>query len=431
LQEYPSEPEDEAQPFKAVILAGSQADPTRRSSMEKALAGVKVLDLTQFEAGTSCTEMLAWLGADVIKVEPPKMGEQGRWMVTEKPGVDSHYFMLLNANKRSITLNLKSERGKEIFLELVKQVDVLSENYSLGTLESFGLGYDRLRGINPRLIYLTIKGFGTYGPYSKFKSFDMIAQAAGGAMSLTGFPGSPPLKPGPTIGDTGTGIHAACGVLAAYIQRQRTGKGQKVEVAMQEAVFNFVRVPMMDTYITHQPTGRRGNRLGGGAVGDIFKCAPGGPNDYVYMLCTTPEMWQALCTIIGHPEVPEDPRFKDRKEREKYIEELTRLIEDWTSKHSKQEVMKLMGEAGVPCGAVLDSVELLNDPHLKERGMIVTVDHPVRGKFTMPGCPVKLEDSPAEVKSAPLLGQHNAEVYGAMLGLKDSDLEQLKQQGVI
>jgi formyl-CoA transferase len=251
--------------------------------MEKALAGVKVLDLTQFEAGTSCTEMLAWLGADVIKVEPPKMGEQGRWMVTEKPGVDSYYFMLLNANKRSVTLNLKSERGKQMFVELVKQVDVLSENYSLGTLESWGLGYDRLREINPRLIYLTIKGFGTYGPYSKYKSFDMIAQAAGGAMALTGFPGSPPLKPGPTIGDTGTGIHAACGVLAALFQREQSGKGQKVEIAMQETVLNFCRVPMMSTYVTHEPAKRVGNRLGVGPVGDIFKCAPGGPNDYVYL----------------------------------------------------------------------------------------------------------------------------------------------------
>ncbi|HXZ88846.1 MAG TPA: CoA transferase [Candidatus Binataceae bacterium] len=399
--------------------------------MEKALAGVKVLDLTQFEAGTSCTEMLAWLGADVIKVEPPKMGEQGRWMLTEKPGVDSHYFMLLNANKRSITLNLKSDRGKEIFIELVKQVDILSENYSLGTLESWGLGYDRLREINPKLIYLTIKGFGTYGPYSKFKSFDMIAQAAGGAMSLTGFPGSPPLKPGPTIGDTGTGIHAACGVLAAYIQRQRTGKGQKVEVAMQEAVFNFVRVPMMETHITHKPVERRGNRLGNGVVGDIFKCAPGGPNDYVYMLCTSPDMWQALCRTIGRPDVPEDPRFKERKDRAEYIDQLTAIIEQWTSKRTKQEVMIAMGEAGVPCGAVLDSVELLNDPHMRERGMVVTVDHPVRGKFTMPGCPVKLEDSPADVKSAPLLGQHNGEVYGAMLGLSATDLDRLKQQGII
>jgi formyl-CoA transferase len=399
--------------------------------MEKALAGVKVLDLTQFEAGTSCTEMLAWLGANVIKVEPPKMGEQGRWLLTEKPGVDSHYFMLLNANKRSVTLNLKSERGKEIFRELVKKVDILAENYSLGVLESLGLGYESLREINPRLIYLTIKGFGTHGPYSKYKSFDMIAQATGGAMSLTGFPGSPPLKPGPTIGDTGTGIHAACGVLAAYIQRERTGKGQKVEVAMQEAVFNFVRVPMMGTYITNEPTPRAGNRLASGAIGDIYKCAPGGPNDYVYMLCTTPEMFEAMCKTIGRPEVFEDPRFRDRRERVKYIEELSRIIEDWTSRRPKHEVMRLMGEAGVPCGAVLDSVELLNDPHMRERGMVVTVDHPARGKFTMPGCPVRLEDSPVEVKAAPLLGQHNSEVYGELLGYSEADLASLKEQGIL
>jgi formyl-CoA transferase len=399
--------------------------------MENALAGVTVLDLTQYEAGTSCTEMLAWLGADVIKVEEPKMGEQGRWRNTDKPGVDSYYFMLLNANKRSITLNLKSERGKEIFIDLVKKVDVLSENYSLGTLESLGLGYDRLREINPRLIYLTVKGFGTYGPYSKFKSFDMIAQAAGGAMALTGFPGSLPLKPGPTIGDTGTGIHAACGVLAAYIQRLRTGKGQKVEVAMQEAVLNYVRVPMMGTYITQKPTKRVGNRLGAGPVGDIFKCSPGGPNDFVYLYCSNEDMWRTLWNTIDRRDVLDDPRFKDRKSQRENAEALTQIIEEWTGTRTKHEVMKIMGEAGVPCGAVLDSVELLNDPHLRERGMIVTVDHPVRGKFTMPGCPVKLEDSPADITSAPLLGQHNREIYGAMMGFKDDDLEQLKQQGVI
>jgi formyl-CoA transferase len=399
--------------------------------MEKALAGVTVLDLTQYEAGTSCTEMLAWLGADVIKVEEPKMGEQGRWRNTDKPGIDSYYFMLLNANKRSITLNLKSDRGKEIFIDLVKKVDVLSENYSLGTLESLGLGYDRLREINPALIYLTVKGFGTYGPYSKYKSFDMIAQAAGGAMALTGFPGSPPLKPGPTIGDTGTGIHAACGVLAAYIQRLRTGKGQKVEVAMQEAVLNYVRVPMMGTYITQKPTKRVGNRLGAGPVGDIFKCSPGGPNDFVYLYCSNEEMWNTLFNTLDRRDVLDDPRFKDRKAQRENAEALTQIIEEWTGTRTKHEVMKIMGEAGVPCGAVLDSVELLNDPHLRERGMIVTVDHPVRGKFTMPGCPVKLDDSPADITSAPLLGQHNREIYAAMMGFKDDDLELLKQQGVI
>jgi formyl-CoA transferase len=397
--------------------------------MEKALAGVKVIDLTQFEAGTSCTEMLAWLGADVVKVEAPGKGEQGRWLLTEQQGVDSYYFMLLNANKRAITLNLKSERGRTIFIDLIRKADILAENYSLGTLESLGLGYDKLREINPRLIYLTIKGFGTFGPYSKYKSFDMIAQASGGAMSLTGFPGSPPLKPGPTIGDTGTGIHAAAGVLAAYIQRARTGKGQKVEVAMQEAVLNFVRVPMMGTYVTHKPSRRVGNRTG--APGDVYKCAPGGDNDYCFILCTTHEMFESLCRAMGRTELASDERFKEPRARAKNIDAMTEIINQWTGQRTKHEVMKILGEAGVPCGAVLDSVELLNDPHMRERGMIVTVKHPVRGDFTMPGCPVRLEHSPVEVKSAPLLGQHNAEVYSEYLGLGAPELESLKRDGII
>ena len=398
--------------------------------MEKALAGVKILDLTQFEAGTSCTEILAWLGADVIKLESPGAGDQGRWLATEKPGTDSYYFILLNANKRSITLNLKSERGKAIFFDLIKQVDVLTENFSPGTLESFGLGYELLREHNPRLIYLTIKGFGTYGPYSEYKSFDMIAQAAGGAMSITGFPGSPPLKPGPTIGDTGTGLHAALGVLAAYIQRQATGRGQKVEVSMQDAVLNYVRVPMMSTYMTHKPVKRVGNKLGAG-ISDIYKCAPGGDDDYAFILTTNEEMWRALCAAIGRAELSDDPRFANAKARAKNNQELTTVINEWTGRHTKHEVMQILGSAGVPCGAVLDTVELLNNPHLRARQMIVDIEHPARGKLSIPGCPVKLEDSPVTVVSAPLLGQHNAEVYGQMLGLGESELAQLKAQGVL
>ncbi len=398
--------------------------------MKKALAGVKILDLTQFEAGTSCTEILAWLGADVIKLESPGAGDQGRWLATEKPGVDSYYFILLNANKRSITLNLKHERGKAMFLDLVKQVDVLTENFSPGTLESFGLGYDVLREVNPRLIYLTIKGFGTYGPYSEYKSFDMIAQATGGAMSITGFPGSPPLKPGPTIGDTGTGIHAALGVLAAYIQRGETGKGQKVEVAMQDAVVNYVRVPMMGTYMTQKPVRRMGNKLGPG-ISDIYKCAPGGDDDYVFMLTTNEEMWRSLCGAMGRAELADDPRFANPKARAKNNEELTAILNEWTSRHSKHEVMKILGAAGVPCGAVLNTTELLENPHLRKRHMIVDIEHPARGKISIPGCPVQLEDSPVEVKSAPLLGQHNAEIYAQMLGLSQQQLEDLKAQGVI
>lgn len=399
--------------------------------MEKALAGVKVLDLTQFEAGTSCTQMLGWLGADVIKLEAPGHGDQGRTVFADRCDADSYYFLLLNNNKRSITLNLKHERGGEIFLDLVRKVDILAENFSLGTLERFGLGYARLREINPRLIYLTIKGFGTYGPYSRYKSFDMIAQAAGGSISMTGFPGSPPLKPAYTLGDTGTGIHAVCGVLAAYIQRERTGRGQKVEVAMQDAVVNFARIGMLPMYVDHKPVRRSGNRVWIDGANYCFRCAPGGDNDYAVVFCSTPEMWRALCQAIERPELAGDPRFRGNKGRDKNAAALDEIIGEWTGRHTKYEVMKILGEAGVACGAVLDSTELLTDEHLKARGMVVTLNHPTRGEFTMPGCPVKLEDSPVEVRCAPLLGQHNEDVYGEYLGMTGADLEQLGREGII
>jgi formyl-CoA transferase len=399
--------------------------------MSKALANVKVLDLTQFEAGTSCTEMLAWLGADVVKVESPRGGDQGRRAFAEKPGQDGVYFLLLNANKRSITLNLKSEEGQALFKSLVPQFDVVVENYSLGTMESLGLGYDVLRSLNPRLIYATIKGFGTYGPYAPYKSFDMIAQAAGGAMSVTGLPGSPPVKPGPTIGDTGTGLHCAIGILAAYIQRLETGRGQKVEVSMQDAIVNFTRVAMLGHYLSGKPVERRGNRILGMAPGDIYPCAPEGPNDYVYLTVSSEEMWESLLRVIGREDLIGDDRYASPAARSQHAEEVHALVAAWTKTQDKFTAMRIVGEAGVPCGAVLDTGDLLINEHLRQRNMIVTIEHPQRGAFTMPGCPVQLSDSPVKVQPAPLLGQHNAEVYRALLGLTETDLAALKEKGVV
>jgi formyl-CoA transferase len=397
----------------------------------KALDHIKILDLTQFEAGPSCTEILAFLGAEVIKVESPKGGDQGRYLVSDKPGLDSPYFLLLNANKKSVSLNLKSEKGLAFFKKLVPHFDVMVENYGPGAIEELGLGYNVISQLNPRIVYAQVKGFGTYGPYSRYKSFDMIAQATGGAMSITGTSDTEPLRPGPTIGDTGTGIHCAVGILTALLQREKTGRGQRLEVAMQDAVVNLSRVGMMGHYLGDVPAQRRGNRITAMAPTDLYPCAPGGPNDFAYMITTTQEMWENLVTAIGRPDLIKDPRFADQRTRNKHFDELAEIITAWTRQRSKFEVMRTLGEVGVPCGAVLDSGDVLANEHLKARGMITTIEHPTRGTFTMPGCAVQLSDSPAEVRPAPLLGQHNGEVLGKLLGLTNADLAGLKDEGIV
>jgi formyl-CoA transferase len=398
--------------------------------MAKALAGIRVLDLTQYEAGPSCTQMLAWLGADVIKVEPPA-GEPGRTALSDKRGQDSWFFLLLNSCKRGVTLNLKSPRGRAMFEELAKTADVVVENMGPGAMERLGLGYEALRRLNPRIISASVKGFGSTGPYAEYKSFEWIAQAMAGAMSMTGSPDGPPTKAIGGLADTGAGLHCAIGVLAALVQRQTTGAGQQIEVAQQEAVVNLLRIHLRDTYANGKPVPRQGNRSVNAAPSNLYRCRPFGPNDYVFIHVATVEMWRTLTTIVGRPELGDDPRYADRRDRVQFIDEIDAMIEAWTEKRTKHEVTETLAGAGIPCGAVLDSREVLADPHLRERGMIVELEHPTRGAYPMPANPVRMSDSPTEVIRAPLLGEHNAEIYGKLLGVDDAELDALRRDGVI
>ncbi|HEY7648810.1 MAG TPA: CoA transferase [Methylomirabilota bacterium] len=396
----------------------------------KALEGIRVLDLTQYEAGPSCTQMLAWLGAEVIKIEPPA-GEPGRTALSDKRGEDAWFFLLLNSCKKGVTLNLKSERGRAMFEELVKTADVVVENMGPGVMERLGIGYDALRRLNPRIIAASVKGFGSGGPYSDYKSFEWIAQAMAGAMSMTGWPDGPPTKAIGGLADTGAGLHTAIGILAAIIQRQATGVGQQIEVAQQDAVVNLLRIHLRESYATGKPAPRQGNRSSAAAPSNIYRCRPFGPNDYVFVHLATVEMWKTLTRIVGRPELGDDQRYWDRRDRVQFIDEIDAMIEAWTEKRTKHEALEILAGAGIPAGAVLDSNEVLADRHLRQRGFIVDLEHPRRGKYPMPTNPVRLSDSPTEVVRAPLLGEHNAEIYGKLLGCGDADLDALRRDGII
>jgi formyl-CoA transferase len=402
---------------------------------DTALSGVRVVDLTQFEAGPSCTEALAWLGADVIKVEPPGRGEQGRGASTENPSLDSHYFLLLNANKRSVTLNLRHPDGKALLLRLIADADVFIENLRPGAVERLGLGYDVVREVNPRIVYAQVKGYAPDGPFGTFPSFDPIGQATGGALSLTGSLDGPPLKPGPTIGDTGTGLHCAIGILAALYQRQRTGIGQRIEVAMQEAVINYCRISYSRQAITGRAAERFGNQsqIGMAAPSGIFPCQPGGPNDYVFIYTSraSDEQWHRLLDVVGRPDLKDDPRFAGAPRRARHRDVIDALLSSWTRSRTKRQAMEELGAAGVPAGAVFDTLELSEDADLRRRGMFVTLDHPRRGKITIPGWPVRMSGSHVPVTAAPLLGEHNRAVYGELLGLDEPELTRLRTEGVI
>jgi formyl-CoA transferase len=398
--------------------------------MDKALSNIRVIDMTHNQAGPACAQMLAFLGADVIKLEEPKGGDVARTVHADKKNSDSLFFLLFNANKRSLTLNLKTDEGKRLFKAVVAKSDVLLENFSPGAMDRLGLGWEVLRDLNPRLIYATIKGFGTYGPHAHFKSYEPVAQAMGGAMSVTGFPDNPPTLVLPAIGDSGTGMQMAIGILAALQQRHSTGRGQHVEVAMQDAVVNIIRVSLRDHQRAGRPMERSGNQLGRTVPGTTYPCAPGGPNDYVIILAQ-PQMWRAMTKVMGRPELAEDPRFATPDARWENRAALDAIVEEWTRRHTKHEVMTLLGDAGVPAGACQDTGEVLADPHLKAREMIVDIDYPTRGTYQTVGCPVKMSDSPTTVTRPPLLGEHTAELLGALCGVDPDAIKRLRDEGVV
>jgi formyl-CoA transferase len=426
--------------FPRAILLCAQKEPETMSgnfAPLQCLQGVRVVDLTQFEAGPTCTEAMAWLGAEVVKIENPSRGDPGRRIAsTDAKASDSFYFKILNANKKSATVDLKTPRGIELVKELVKKADVFIENLAPGTIERLGLGYDVLKAINPGIIYAQVKGFGEGSPYEKSLAFDMIAQAAGGTMSVTGEPGQAPVKPGCTIGDTGTGMVMAISVLGALYEKKSTGKGRRLQLAMQDSVMHYIRTSfaVMAQGGNQKAAPRMGAQSTSGAPAPcgIYPCKPGGYNDYVYIFCSraNPEHWTRLLKVIGREELIEDPRFATNEERNKNEGFINEILTEWTKNHTKEEAMQIIGAAGVPAGAVHDTLELQNDPSFEKRGIMQVMHHP-DGDWKCEAWPVRFDGKPPELKPSPKLGQHTDEVFASWLNMNAGDIQSLKAEKII
>ena len=399
------------------------------------LQGVKVIDFTQFEAGPSCTESLAWLGADVVKVENPKLGDPGRRLRPDQPDIDPYYFHILNANKKSVTVNLKSPKGLELAKDLIRQADVMIENFAPGAIERLGLSYDDVKAVNPGIIYAQVKGFGEGSPFEKNLAFDMIAQACGGTFSVTGDKDGPPTRPGISLGDTGTGMVLAITILGALYKRRETGEGHQLQVAMQDAILHYMRIPFSTQGLTGKAAERGGSKVPGivNAPMGLYPCAPGGPNDYVYVMTSraNPDHWDRLLTLIGREDLIGDERYltpADRVAREPEVDE---IITAWTRGRSKYDAMKVVGESGIPAGAVLDTDELNSDVTFEERGVMQTMVHPVHRPFKMPAWPVRVDGKATRLTASPMLGEHTEEVISDWLGLNDAAIATLKTDGTV
>jgi len=414
----------------------------------KALEGIKILDFTHVQSGPTCTQLLAWFGADVIKVERPGVGDATRKQLVDVSGADSLYFTMLNHNKRSIALNTKNEVGKEVLTKLIKECDVLVENFAPGALDRMGFGWETIQRLNPTMIMASVKGFGP-GKFEDCKVYENVAQCAGGSASTTGFNDDVPLVTGAQIGDSGTGLHLALGICVALIQRQTTGKGQKILAPMQDGVLNLCRVKLRDQqrldkgplteYSQHgkgipfgDSTPRAGNDSGGGQPGRILKCKgwENDPNAYTYFI-TQAAVWPRICDLIGKPEWKEDPEFATPPARLPRLDLIFDTIEQWTMTKTKFEVMDECNPLDIPVGPILSMKELAEDEGLKKTGTIVEVDHPERGKYLSVGCPIKLSDSPVEVVRSPLLGEHTSEILTEMLGYTGDDLNRIQESGAV
>ncbi len=413
-----------------------------------ALDGVRILDFTHVQSGPTCTQLLAWFGADVIKVERPGVGDITRGQLIDVKGADSLYFTMLNHNKRSITIDSKHKKGKEILDRLIKECDVLVENFAPGALDRMGLTWEHIHKLNPRMIVASVKGFGP-GPYEDCKVYENVAQCAGGSASTTGFRDGPPLVTGAQIGDSGTGLHLALGIVTALYQRTRTGRGQKVLCAMQDGVLNLARVKLRDQQrLKHGPlteysqygegipfgdaVPRAGNDSGGGQPGRILKCkgAPEDPNAYIYFITQAP-VWEAICDVIGEPTWKTDPEFSTPKARLPKLNQIFSRIEQWTMTKTKFEAMDILNKYDIPCGPILSMKELAEDQSLRKTGTVVEVDHPKRGKYLSVGNPIKLSDSISKVKRSPLLGEHTDEILKDVLGYSAKEISDIKVSGAI
>jgi len=414
----------------------------------RALDGVRVLDFTHVQSGPTCTQLLAYMGADVIKVERPGAGDITRGQLRDVKGADSLYFTMLNGSKRSITIDSKHPKGKEILDRLVKACDVLVENFAPGALDRMGLTFERIHKLNPRLVVASVKGFGP-GPYEDCKVYENVAQCAGGSASTTGFRDGPPLVTGAQIGDSGTGLHLALGIVAALYQRIRTGRGQKVLCAMQDGVLNLARVKLRDQQrLAHGPlteysqygegvpfgkaAPRAGNDSGGGQPGWILKCQgwESDPDAYVYFITQGP-VWPAICDLIGKPQWKTDADYATAPARLPRLRQIFDAIEQWTVTKTKFEVMDICNKLDIPVGPILSMKELAEEPSLRATGTVVEVDHPVRGAYLTVGNPIKLSDSPADVRRAPLLGEHTDEVLRDVLGYAEREIDEIKRSGAI